>query len=99
MLPLGLTTLISSSPPIKLISIFSALQFYVKIILGKFYESKRRKATGLTQQLSCHGSRAAKIYLELDRFIIYFLPLFNLPKIRKRRVIYVFSNHLFSYYG
>ncbi len=32
------------------------------ILKGKFYESKRRKATGLKQSADCHGSRVAKIY-------------------------------------
>lgn len=36
----------------------------LRLYKGKFYENKRRKATGLKQRLGCHGSRAAKIYLD-----------------------------------
>lgn len=47
---------------------------YAKIyIKGKFYESKRRKATGLKQTF-CHGSRVAKgtksaIYILMNTFL------------------------------
>ena len=37
--------------------------------LGKFYESKRRKATGLKQLIS-HGSRVAQIYYLYITFLV-----------------------------
>lgn len=44
--------------------------FHYNIVLGKFYESKRRKATGLRRK--CYGSRVAR------RHPVIFSPFINL---------------------